>query len=773
MSVIGSNLIAGASAGGASGVIQNSIRFRSDANAYMGQGMTGGGTGQAFTASVWVKRGALSGKQTLLYVNQAPSTFYAELFINTSSELEFVVYNGTTNITRIYSYARLLDPSAWYHVVLSVDSALGNASLYLNGELLDLLGSTKAASGQNCYVGGDYTHTIGSQISDFTLAHYILVSDQELPPTDFGQYLASSGSWAPKSYLGTYGTNGFRLLFERYTAGTDSSGNANNFSFFGIQSALGIDHDYLFDVPVAVDRDIANYMVFRSNRQPNPGTGTMTYCNLGISTTVSEANVDYLSDQPLPLTGRWYFTVYSTSYARISLARADGTSVDTLKGFGTQGVGIAIDMDTGYVWSDNLGGGSFSRADATAGINPDSTFSVGTQTVPIYLMYRDTSSSFSAEAVFNFGQQPFSQSQPDGFAKLNTFTLAQATPYASSVPDGSSYFYPTRYIGNGTSQTIDLPFYPGLIWGKATSTTTSHRVFDVVRGVTNVLTPNAKDAETTESGVTDFVDAGGATGFTVGSDANLNANTVSFATWNWAAGGAPVSNTAGSITSQVSASVPSGFSIASYTGTGASGSIGHGLGAAPELLIVKTRDSGTQGGVIYSGSLGSSEYLQLFADVADSQAVSVTDANVWGTPTSTVFSVGSSTKSNALGEDYIAYCFASVPGYSKVGTYTGTGAPTPVFLGFKPAFILVKNLDASGSAGNWTMVDKEGNQGAWKYQYLIANTTSAETGSYLTPRFYFYADGMAPGMSTHWASGFRYIYLAVAENPFTHALSAV
>jgi hypothetical protein len=784
MSIIGSNILAGASAGGEVGVIRNSLRFRSAANAYLDRDMNNGGTGQAFTVSFWVKLGEISGDQTFLYVNQAPNTFYAKFFINADKQLQFTVYNGTSTILNIKSYAELSDPSAWYHIVLSVDSGVGRAFMYVNGNvIIDLLTSIKPSSGENCYVGGDYTHTIGNLTSDFTLAHYILVSDQELPqelpPSNFGQYSATTGGWVPKKYLGTYGTNGFLLLFERYTAGTDSSGNANDFSRSGIASNTGPDHDYLFDVPLALDEDLGNYLIFRSNRQPNPGTGTMINCNLGLSTPEAESIVKYISDQQLPATGKWYFVINKTLNPRIAVVSSTGTVYGYLATSTSPSgnYGVAIDFDTRHVWSDALGGGSFSRVDAAAGINFDTTLS--SYSTAAYLMVQDTSSTVAGTVSFNFGQQPFTNSQPDGFAKLNSFTLATVSPYASPIPDGSNYFDARRYSGNGTGFFFSLPFSPGLIWGKATSATTSHRLFDVVRGVTNVLASNTAAAETTESGVTAFVDTpivgGQLTGYNIGSNANLNADNSPFAAWNWAAGGAPVSNPDGTIPSQISANPTSRFSIVSYTGTGTSGSLGHGLGVGSggQLFIIKSRDSGTNGGVVFGSFFSSGGYLQLFTSTANSQTFANTDTNIWNiSPSSTLLYINTSTKVNNSGEDYIAYCFGSVPGFSAMGTYVGTGEATPIFLGFKPAFVLVKNMTVGGTSSDWFIWDQNANEGTQIYRTMHANKSSAEFGAYTFPLFSFFADGMAPRTSLCQTSGSSFMYMAFAENPFVYSLAS-
>jgi hypothetical protein len=176
-----------------------------------------------------------------------------------------------------------------------------------------------------------------------------------------------------------------------------------------------------------------------------------------------------------------------------------------------------------------------------------------------------------------------------------------------------------------------------------------------------------------------------------------------YVAWNWLASNTSgSSNTDGSITSTVSANPTAGFSIVSYTGTGANATVGHGLGVAPAMMIIKDRDAQTRW-IVYHQTQGNAGYLRL-----DTTAGFNSDSTVFNStsPSSTVFSVGTSINTNPDDNDVIAYCFAEIERYSKFGSYTGNGSTDGpfVYCGFKPAFVLTKNTDAT-NVDDWSIED--------------------------------------------------------------------
>jgi hypothetical protein len=300
------------------------------------------------------------------------------------------------------------------------------------------------------------------------------------------------------------------------------------------------------------------------------------------------------------------------------------------------------------------------------------------------------------------------------------------------------------------------------VWTKDRSTTNSHALYDVVRGVSKNLRTNATNAEATISGVTAF----NSNGFTVGADADSNANGNSLVAWQWKANGAGVTNTSGSITSTVSANTTAGFSVVTYTGTSANATVGHGIGVAPSMIIVKSISTVTSWSV-YHQSIGAGNEL-----ILNSTAASAASANSWNStaPTSSVFSVGTAGSTNTSPRTYVAYCFAAVAGYSAFGSYTGNGSTDGpfVFLGFRPRFLLMKS--AVGSTGSWWLYDSSRDTYNVEQNFLMPNNSNAET---VVAGPDFLSNGFKLRTSTGDlnTNGSTFIYMAFAENPFKYSLA--
>lgn len=281
----------------------------------------------------------------------------------------------------------------------------------------------------------------------------------------------------------------------------------------------------------------------------------------------------------------------------------------------------------------------------------------------------------------------------------------------------------TLYTGNGgTLPVVNAGgFSPDLVWIKMRSGTAGNELFDSVRGANLVLFSNATNAES-NSGTMSAFNSNGFTAVYQASDVSTNNNGSTFVGWQWrASDSAPVTNTAGSITSSVSANTTAGFSIVTYTGTGANATVGHGLSAVPKMIIVKCRNQ-TRSWPVYHASIGNTGFIQLQATTA-----ALFTPNLWNntTPTSTVFSLGSDPETNGSGNTYVAYCWSEVPGYSKIGSYTGNGnADGPfVYTGFRPEYILIRN---SSITQNWNIYDTSRSPSNVAQSTLSANTTGAE-----------------------------------------------
>ena len=329
----------------------------------------------------------------------------------------------------------------------------------------------------------------------------------------------------------------------------------------------------------------------------------------------------------------------------------------------------------------------------------------------------------------------------------------------ATINKPNTYFNTVLYTGNDSTQTITgVGFQPDLWWNKSRSGTHSagvHCLYDSVRGTTKRLKSNSTDAEATISGVTAF----NADGVTLGSENQSNGGSTEYVAWNWKANGTGVSNTAGTISSTVSANTTSGFSIVSYTGTGANATVGHGLGVVPKMYMVKCRST-TGDWRVYTATTGNTGVLFL-----NDVSASVTQANMWNstTPTSSVFSLGTNANGNSSGATYIAYCFAEVKGYSKFGSYTGNGSTdgTFVYTGFKPKFFLVKRTDTTNS---WTITNSSNQSYNQADTFLLADSSQAESTATSVD---YLSNGVKIRSTGAWgnASGGTYIYMAFAEQP--------
>ena len=331
----------------------------------------------------------------------------------------------------------------------------------------------------------------------------------------------------------------------------------------------------------------------------------------------------------------------------------------------------------------------------------------------------------------------------------------------TDIDKPSDYFNTNLYTGNNTETSHTVGFQPDWTWLKVRNADGSHYLFDSVRGVTKYIQANSTAAEGTDSNLIKSFDANG---YTIGTSNAVNTTGETMVGWNWKAGGSASSNTDGSITSSVSANQDAGFSIVSYTGNAtANATVGHGLGVAPSMMIVKKRNGAFNWG-IYHKTLTAHKLIAFTTNTPDD------DASYWNDvePTSSVFNLGSGALTNGSGSTMIAYCFSEKKGYSKFGSYTGNGNAdgTFVYTGMKPSFVMYKASSISGQS--WLIHDnKRGNQGANANPQdlrLLANATNTEADVNID----FLSNGFKPraGDAHINSSGTTYIYMAFAENPF-------
>jgi hypothetical protein len=416
-------------------------------------------------------------------------------------------------------------------------------------------------------------------------------------------------------------------------------------------------------------------------------------------------------------------------------------------------IGFALDLDNNkfYVAKNGVWAGSGDPANNT---NPSATLPAGLTLTAGLADYWATSIY-----TFNFGQRPFAYAAPSGYKALCTANLDDPT-----IADGSTAFDAVTYTGNSSTNVITgLNFSPDFLWIKArTVAGYDSRLIDSVRGADKLLYSSLTSAEATgQTNLTSF----DSNGFTLGANSQTNLDTYPFIAWTWDAGTSTVSNTDGTITSSVRANPSAGFSIVSYTGNGTAGAtVGHGLNAEPSMVITKTRETAAANNwTIYHKSIGNTK-----AAYFDTNSF-YPDAGYWNntSPTSSVVTLGNYAVVNASSKALIMYAFAPVEGYSAFGSYTGNGSTdgTFVYTGFRPAFIIVKRSDSTGS---WGMFDSSRDTYNVADSVIFANLSDAEATSTFTD---FLSNGFKfRSTSNNWnGSGGTYIYAAFAENPFKTA----
>ena len=430
-------------------------------------------------------------------------------------------------------------------------------------------------------------------------------------------------------------------------------------------------------------------------------------------------------------------------------------------------VGFAYDAATGKVWmsinnSWLKANGQFDGSNPLSSSNYLYQVSAGSQLTPITMPVGNfvgvlncgQDSSFAGNKTPQGNQDSngigdFYYAPPAGFLSLSTKSLDTPTV----IP--SENFNTVLYTGNQAANVAvtGVGFQPDLVWGKNRSSASNHWLFDSVRGINKMLQADQTNAEETQSGVRAF----NSFGFTLGTWIGSTKTNDSYVAWNWKAGGSASSNTNGSITSSVSANPSAGFSVVSHTSTGATGTVGHGLGVAPKLIIEKTRNL-VEGWLVQTSVIdGTHDYLWLNTTAAKSNMP-------WGSlPTSTVFS----SYGHTVGTTKIAYCFADVDGYSKVGSYTGNGSTDGPFVhcGFKVAMIIQKRTDGADS---WHILDNKRSPSNVVDDRLYPNSSSAESTS--GDRVDFTSNGFKVRTTNgdFNASGGTYIFIAFAESPFKH-----
>ena len=804
MSLIKNNALVGASGQGGY-TIDRSLRFRSSASAYLSRTPASAGNRKTWTWSGWVKRGQLGATQTLFSVGTGGTNARSILAFISDDTIEFGDNPTGSAWYEVITSAVYRDASAWYHVVAVWDSSNSTSSdrlrLYVNGIRITSFGTAgyppqNTDSVTNTVIrhwAGQYAGGALGAYFDGYLTEVNFIDGQALDPTSFGEYNSDTGVWQPIKYTGTYGTNGFYLNFSdnstTTTLGYDTSGNGNNWTANNISVTSGATYDSMTDTPTPYANG-GNYAVLNSISPSSSGgswytqNGNLSLVRNGGGWITGIATIGVTS-------GKWYWEVIPQNTGGLFTIGLAKDGYDWTTYLGSDAFGWSYEGGGGVKYTN----GSSSAYGATYTTNDviGVAFDADAGTLTFYKNNTSQGQAFSGltsgpyypasgvsnlntTAVFNFGQRPFAYTPPAGFKSLNTYNLPDST-----IEDGSQYFNATTYTGNGTTQSIvnSGGMQPDLVWFKVRDTTYSNTILDSARnsGANALFTDgtNAESVNYANGQITSF----NSNGVTVNGGIAINQSPRPYVAWQWKAGGSAVSNTDGSITSTVSANLTSGFSIVTYTGTGVTTeTVGHGLGAVPAMVIVKNRDTSTNNGhwVTYHQSLAANTQLALNLDIGAAASSAYFGGGVNTSPTSSVFSFanGSSNQGNVneSGDNYVAYCFAEVPGFSKFGSYTGNGSSDGsfVYTGFRPAFVMFKRTD---STNDWQIYDSTREPANVTNDIIFANKSDAEVSNSTNNNFDLLSNGfkLRNTSGSQNASGGTYIFMAFAETDFANALA--
>lgn len=785
--------------------ISRSLRFNSADSTNVQRTFSTTGTSQTTsTLSMWFKRGDISRNQRIFDCYDGSSGSSTGIFLdNDVITLDY----GRGSGAKIITTQVLRDVSAWYHLVAVMDSTNATSTnrlkLYLNGSQITTF-STAIYPSQNAlnnWMSANSNNRIGSSWDgSANFSGYItevnLIDGQALTPSSFGETNAQTGVWQPKAYSGSYGTNGFYLNFSdnsnttAATLGKDYSGNGNNWTPNNFSVAAGAGNDSLVDSPTAYGTDTGVGGTVRGN-----------YCTLNpldkstSGGSTSNGNLDYAATQSSwdmirstfgMSTGKWYWevSVNSSSFGITGIAQS---SVVLQSNYFSSGLCLGYNSANGDKYSGTGGSTTYGASWNASGDICGVAFDADAGTLTFYkngtsqgVAYTGLSGTYfpahtlylsGSTATFNFGQRPFAYTAPSGYKALCTQNLPTPTIGATTATQAGKYYNAAIYAGTSATHQIpngiNMASNGGLVWTKSRSQAGADPVmYDSIRGAGYFLKTDSTASEIYSAISLVSFDADGVTfGADTAQGYSNYAPYGNYVAWAWAAGGSGVTNTAGSITSTVSANTTSGFSVVTFTGTGANATVGHGLGVAPSMIITKVRNQ-ADNWYVYHVSAGTDKLLYLNLTNA-----TVTNTSIWQNtaPTSSVFYIGGAGFPNTWTE--VAYCFAEVAGYSKFGSYTGNqnnNGPF-VYCGFKPAYVMIKS---STGATNWVVLDDKRDTYNVEKNKLYPNTSDAEDTSGENS-IDFVANGFKIRSDTNKINdpGATYIFAAFASAPLKFSLA--
>jgi len=773
------------------------------------------------TISLWLKRANLGGNYYVFLLDTGGNNI--PIAFDTSDRIKSINGSGTGTV----STAKFRDTSAWYHIVVNNSYLWVNGQEILSNPNNLISGHTGQ---DDCYIGVygvNNIHHYKGQIADVYLIDGQTKDKDDFGRyNEDGVWVPKNyeGTYGNNGFHLTFDSS---AGLGDDTSGNGNDFTATSFETTAV-SASNFDNDIDYkDTPTSNyatlqsldkgkgggnDGD-ANLAVWSNSSGQWQGTRLSTQLASSgkwyfeVQDNQPEMFIGVADDEYWAQLLTWNTVPFGAGSSGNSLGyyTYNGNKYEngTITSYGPSGSAgdifmVAWDGDTGTIWVGRNGtwNNSATESEIVAGTTTNAMFTGKTGEdwrLGVCHAYTDS----SKRAKVNFGQRPFIYTPPSGYKELENNqhsepTIKQGSKHFGllkySAPGSPSYPVTINGIGGGLAGDGELLFddKPDLVWIKMTNGSQNNILFDSLRGNTKSLRSDENISEVNRTNF-DFVNNGL---YFTAADAETYTQNDTYIARCWKAGGAPTitnSNTAG--TSQTAGSVKvdgadgsfahgtikankmsvnttAGFSIVQYTGTQVAGSIPHGLGAVPEMAIVKRTDA-TGDWHVYHKDLDGDATRQIYLDQGSTQ--SGTSSDYWNNtlPTSTTFTLGGATQNNTSGGEYIAYLWTSIPGYSKFGGYRGNGSSgvngTFVYTGFKPSFLMVRVYSQSG---NWMMWDTLRSPTNPVQNRVLANLAQAEA-SYASQEVDILSNGFKlRGADSDVNESYFYIYMAFAESPF-------
>tara|TARA_R100001086_G_scaffold39398_1_gene17427 strand:- start:202 stop:2628 length:2427 start_codon:yes stop_codon:yes gene_type:complete len=786
--------------------VERSLRFNKADDVYLTRTPSSTGNQKVWTFSAWIKRTNLNNNHHYIYSAHSGSDYFA-LYIKDDKLHSY--FSPGNNYGEVNS--RLFrDVAAWFHIVHQVDAANTTQRIWINNVELSL-NSGRNPSNSNfpmnesgvAMVVGNASWYLNERASDMYLAEVHYSDGNKYEPSDFAKTNSETGQWVPKSPSISYGTNGFYLNFSNNsdttttTLGKDESGNSNNFTPNNFSVSAGTGNDSLTDTPTNNFCTLNPLDTWRDNSSTSDGN---------LKFTRSASNFGGGKATFAVKTGKWYFEVtkgsglvqtgfvnqgFNINYNggdvsfTTSGANACGIAYDD-RGYwyGYTGsnpssisngdiIGVAFDADN-FKFYFHLNGTYYGNGNPSTGSNGIAPNHSNTITKTDDMFFTPYFNAENGNGYANFGQRPFSYTIPTGYKTLSSANLPDPTILLPNKHFDTLLW--SGYTADGR-QITGLEFQPDLIWWKVRNATYIPYFVDSIRGIDKQLRSDDTAAETNYS---ERLESFLSNGFTIGTDPDVQQAGKDYVAWNWNAGSSTVTNNDGDISSQVRANTTAGFSIVAYTGNGTNNSdvtIGHGLGVAPDVVIIKARESTSASQwIVWHKDLSSHGTYTTNLLFLNTTSAENYYSDQFKSAQSTTFTIRTTDATNGRVNqnniDYISYCFSEVSGYSKFGSYTGNNnSDGPfVYTGFRPAWIMMKSISTGGSATySWPIFDSKRSSYNIERAMLRANTSDAENST-ATADVDILSNGFKPRYSPNETNGPNtYIYLAFAEFPFKYA----